>query len=223
MWPWWAAGRDANDAAELTAAELEDRRGVRAFLPFVKTVPGFEDAFLIDVAANIGVRDSRRIKGAYTLRRDDIFACRPFADEIAVKAYRGPDIVGWSRHPTDEGSKSHLATIEETPLSVIVFGIPYGVLVPELVDGLLVAGKTVSMDYETHSRCRLMPDCMAMGQAAGLAAAMAAEGGIQPRRVDTDRLRALLTAQGLNLDKDAINLPKVKEILRGRGIKVAGS
>src|SRR5690606_33602523 len=94
-------GRDATSAEDLTAAEIEGRLKVRDLMPFLKTVPGLEQSFLLDIAPAVGVRDSRRIVGDYTLSRDDIFDDQAFDDEIAVKVYRGPRLAGWIRHPTD--------------------------------------------------------------------------------------------------------------------------
>jgi hypothetical protein len=213
--------RDATNAADLSAAEIEGRLKARDLLPFLKTVPGLESSFLIDMAPMIGVRDSRRIVGDYVLTVDDIFAARRFDDEIALKVYRGPAIKGWVRHPTDgsEGSKQH--GLNEAPVSVVTVGIPYRCLLPAGLDGLIVAGKTVSFEAEAHQRVRLMPECMAFGEAAGAAAAIAVGSGVPPRQVEPTRLRAALSNQGLNLDRAAIHIEEVKAILAERGIRVA--
>ena len=213
--------RDPTNAQDLSEAEIEGRLKVRDFMPFLAIVPGLENAFLIDMAPAIGVRDSRRIVGDYILTTDDIFAARSFEDEIALKVYRGPNIRGWVRHPTDgsEGSKNH--GLNEVPTSVVVFGIPYRCLLPRGIEGLLVAGKTVSFDNEAHQRCRLMPECMAMGEAAGVAAALSAKRNITPRQVDAVELRRLLANQGLNLTRAAIRIEQVREILASRGVHLA--
>lgn len=216
--------RDPADAVELSAAEIEGRKSVRAILPFLKTVPGLENAFLIDIAPQIGVRDSRRIVGDVILTRDDIFAELEPADTIALKVHRGPDVKGWVRHPADgkEGEVKHRTLFEgAAPFVVVTFGIPYRCLLPQGVDGLLVAGKTVSFDNEAHARCRLMPECIAMGEAAGTAAAMAVAAGVAPRQVDVAALRKKLSDGGLNLDRGQIDFASYRALLEERGYKLA--
>lgn len=215
--------RDPTDAADLTGAEIEGRRKARDVLPFFRRVPGLEQAYLIDMAPQIGVRDSRRIVGDYTLNRDDIFDAARFDDEIALKVYRGPNLKGWVRHSTDgsEGGKGHDPA--ELPLSVLVFGIPYRCLLPAGVENLIVSGKTVSFDNEAHQRCRLMPECIAMGEAAGVAAAVAVRDGVAPRAVDLAEVRSLIAAGGLNLERDAIRLDAIRAMLRSRGMNVVAA
>jgi hypothetical protein len=212
--------RDPTDAADLTGAEIEGRRRARDFLPFVKRIPGMERAFLIDMAPQIGVRDSRRIIGDYTLTRDDIFDGRIFEDEIALKVYRGPNLKGWVRHKPDgsEGHKGH--DLAELPISVVLLGLPYRCLLPAGIEGLLVSGKTVSFDNEAHQRVRLMPECIAMGEAAGVAAAVAVRDGVSLRAVDVAEVRALLAEGGLNLDRGNVRLRQVRETLASRGMNV---
>ncbi|MEO5773734.1 MAG: FAD-dependent oxidoreductase [Sphingomicrobium sp.] len=212
--------RDPTNAADLSAAEIEGRRRARDFLPFVKRIPGMEQSFLIDMAPQIGVRDSRRVVGDYTLTRDDIFDGALFDDEIALKVYRGPNLKGWVRHKPDgsEGGKGH--DLAELPISVTVLGLPYRCLLAAETENLLISGKTVSFDNEAHQRVRLMPECIAMGEAAGTAAALAVRDGVSPRNVDVEAVRALLIEGGLNLDRDRIPLKKVREMLASRGLNV---
>lgn len=212
--------RDPTDAADLTGAEIEGRRRARDFLPFVGRIPGMEKAYLIDMAPQIGVRDSRRIVGDYTLDRDDIFDGATFEDEIALKVYRGPNMKNWVRHKPDgsEGGKGH--EVSELPISVVVLGIPYRCLLPAGIENLIVSGKTVSFDNEAHQRVRLMPECIAMGEAAGTAAALCVREGVSPRAVDVTAVRSLLAAGGLNLDRSRIRLAEVRNTLASRGINV---
>ena len=154
--------------------------------------------------------------------RTSIFQGRTFDDDIALKVPRGPLIPGWIMHPSDasEGSSSHRMSVEGTGMSIVVFGIPYRCLVPKDIEQLIVAGKTVSMTYEAHSRCRQMPDCMAFGQAAGAAAAIAVREKIAPRQVDTKTLRTLLTKQGVNLQKELVGVDKIREVMIGLGYQL---
>jgi glycine/D-amino acid oxidase-like deaminating enzyme len=216
--------RDPADAVELSQAEIEGRKSVRAILPFLKTVPGLENSFLIDIAPQIGVRDSRRIVGDVILTRDDIFDEAEPADTIALKVHRGPNVKGWVRHPSNgtEGAAQHRNLFEgAAPFVVVTFGIPYRCLLPKGIDGLLVAGKTVSFDNEAHARCRLMPECIAMGEAAGTAAALAVKAGVAPRNIDIAVLRAKLTDGGLNLERSRIDFASYRTLLEERGYKLA--
>lgn len=204
--------RDPYDADDLTDAEVRTRLGVREFMPFLRTVPGFENAYLIKAAPMIGVRDSRRILGDYTLTREDIIEGIFHSTDIFKRYHRLPDTMGFVRHPTDgsETTQSFRDQLATARMVTSVFGVPYGCLVPQGVENLLVAGKTVSMTYEAHSRCRQIPDCMAFGQAAGTAAALACRDRVPPRFVDIEGLRKLLIEQGQNLADGAIDITKAK-------------
>ena len=207
------------DAQDVTHAEVEGRKDVKRFVQFLKGVPGFESSFLIDMAQSIGVRDSRRIIGEYALTIDDLLQSRRFDDDIMLTVDRGPKTRDWVYHLPDgsEGSETHRMAIEETPWSLFVFGVPYRCLIPKNVDGLLVAGKTISMTYAAHARCRSQPECMMFGQAAGAAAAMSAKQGVPPREVDVQALRKKLESQGVNLNGNIINLAKIRSFNRKTG------
>ena len=142
-------------------------------------------------------------------------------DEIALKVYRGPNLKGWVRHKPDgsEGHKGH--DVAELPISVVLLGLPYRCLLPAGIENLLVSGKTVSFDNEAHQRVRLMPECIAMGEAAGTAAALAVRDGVTPRQVDVAEVRSLLAKGGLNLDRSKVRLAEVRETLASRGMNVA--
>lgn len=210
--------RDPYDADDLTDAEVRARLGVREFMPFLRTVPGFENAFLIKAAPMIGVRDSRRVLGDYTLTRDDILGGIFHPTDIFKRYHRLPDTMGFVRHPKD-GSETTAAFREQlakAKMVTSVFGVPFGCLLPQGIENLMVAGKTVSMSYEAHSRCRQIPDCMAFGQAAGTAAALACRAGVTPRQVDIEQLQDVLITQGQNLADGAIDISKavIHEMVR---------
>jgi hypothetical protein len=216
--------RDPFDGEDLSQAEIEGRRKIHECLPFFHIVPGFEESYLIDVAPHVGVRDSRRILGDATLTRDDMFAGRTFEDNIILTLLKGPDTQGWRMHPADgsEGSAEHNRSTGfggDVATRVVVHGVPYGALLPQGIEGLLVAGKTISMDYEAHARCRDQAPCMGFGQAAGTAAALAVRSNVTPREVDGREVRNLLLAQGA-MDQ-RVDVDKVKEQLRARGREVA--
>ncbi|WP_372618158.1 FAD-dependent oxidoreductase [Falsiroseomonas sp.] len=179
--------RDGTSTADLTAAEIEGREQMMALLEFFRAdLPGFANCRLLDTATQIGVRETRRILGEYTLTLGDLKNGRRFEDVIALCGYP-VDI----HDPTGSGGGV-------TPdLQVAnAYEIPFRVMVPQDVDGLLVAGRAVSATHEALAAIRVMPPCFAMGQAAGSAAAMAVARGAQPRTVPIAELHARLKADG---------------------------
>jgi hypothetical protein len=133
----------------------------------------------------VSIRASRRIEGEYELTRDDVAEGRRFADGIARGAY--PMSVQSTEQPN---VRLHLYVKDGGD-----YDVPYRCLVPKGVDGLLVAGRCLSATREASGSARIGATCQAYGHAAGVAAAMAADEGIAPRDVDTDRLRELLLEQ----------------------------
>ena len=218
------------DAEGVCAAEQEGRKRVREFVKFLKTVPGFEKSYLIDMPQSIGLQDSRRIIGDYVLTRKDIHEGRTFEDDICLITLTWPDVEvsedeGWIMHPSDgsQGNKTYQQQVKDIQYFQSVFGVPYRCLIPKNIEGLLVAGQTISMTYMAHEPgpCRGMVPCMHWGQAAGTAAALAVKQGITPRQVDTTALRKTLEKQGVNLRKDAIDLNEVRENIKRRGAKIS--
>ena len=180
---------DATDPEQLTHAEIEGRRQVREYHRFLRDrVPGFERSVLVATSPAIGVRESRRVIGDYRLTRDDVLGARRYEDEIALCGApiedhaAGPD-TRWTYVP---GSA--------------VYGIPYRCLLPQGVEGMLVAGRCFSATHDAHASARSMATCMAMGQAAGSAAALAAAGRKTPRELSATSLRECLLEGGALLD-----------------------
>jgi FAD dependent oxidoreductase len=181
---------NGTDARDLTQAEIEGRRQVRALMAFFrKWLPGFERAELLDTATQIGVRETRRIQGEYTLTLEDLALGREFEDVIALAGYP-VDI----HSPTDDGGG---ATGDWKTANS--YQIPYRSLVPLRVEQLLVAGRSLSASHEALAAVRVMPPAFAMGQAAGTAAAIAVSSNIPPRRVPVPELQATLVRQGAYL------------------------
>ncbi len=179
-------GIDPLDPDDLTRAEVEARRQVTELLAFFRNdVPGFANARIAATATQIGIRESRRIVGEYTLTRDDVLSGRSFPDAVARSAYP-IDI----HNPSGSGTTTHRLPAGAS------YEIPYRCLVPRTVDGLLVAGRCISTTHEALASTRLTPTVMTLGQAAGTAAAMAAAGGIEPRAIDVAALRARMAAEG---------------------------
>ncbi|HWC24988.1 MAG TPA: FAD-dependent oxidoreductase [Solirubrobacteraceae bacterium] len=178
------------DVFDLTRAERLARRQMEDIVRFLrKRVPGFEEAYAVQSGTQIGVRETRRITGEYRLTGDDVLRSRRFDDVIARGSY-----------PIDihdpKGGRGTL--LERLPVGG-AYDIPLRCLIPRDVDGLLVAGRCISGTHEAHSSYRVTPIALATGQAAGVAAALAAQGGVAPREVAADDVQRTLLAQGANL------------------------
>lgn len=183
---------DCTDAASLTAAEIEGRRQVMKLLAWMKAnCPQYRDAFLVATGAQIGLRESRQLVGLYALTGEDVLGARDFPDAIARGSY-GVDIHVYGR-------KSGGETMPRLPVGKS-YGIPWRILVPKRVDGLLAAGRCVSATREGQGSVRVMALCMATGHAAGTAAALAAQRGVAVRKLDVANLQALLRKQGAIID-----------------------
>ena len=187
-------GLDGTDAEALTEAEIEGRRQVAFLFDFLRrNLPGAENSVLVDSAAQIGLRETRRVVGEYVLSANDVAEGKAFSDAIAFGSFPidvpNPDGIG--------GSFTAAAAGTEGGYPVPNFhSIPYRSLVPLEVDNLLVAGRCLSATHEAVGAVRVMPPCFAMGQAAGTAAALAVATGQTPRSLDAQLLRSRLGEQG---------------------------
>lgn len=178
---------DATRSDALSHAELEGHRQVQLAMSVLRRyIPGFEKSFLQSVSPSISVRSSRRVRGDYMLTRADIESRRRFPDVIARGAY--PMSV---QSPEQPEVRQHLFVPEGGD-----YDIPYRCLVPERVEGLLVAGRCLSASREAIGSARMGAQCMAYGHAAGVAAALAVRAGASPRSVSASRLRQELASQG---------------------------
>jgi hypothetical protein len=186
-------GVDATQPWQLSDAEQEGRRQVQEYVRFlVEQVPGYENSYLLGTSVWIGVRETRRLHGRYVLTREDVLAARDFDDAIArcgapVEDHAGGESTIWEYVGSD-GLPSGLT-----------YGIPFGCLCPADLDNVLVAGRCLSATHDAHASVRSMAQCMAMGQAAGTAAAMGTADGADPTAVDIDGLRGRLADRGVKL------------------------
>ncbi len=177
------------DVWDLSYAEWQSRRQMRAIVEFLtRHVPGFERAYLAQSGAHIGVRETRRIVGDYTLTRDDVLAVRKFDDVIARCSY-----------PIDIHNPRGSGTVLKRLPPGEAYDIPLRCLLPAGLDGLLVAGRCISGTHEAHSSYRVMPVAMALGQAAGVCAALGARDKQAPREVPYTAVQQELVRQGANL------------------------
>lgn len=180
---------DGTSTEDLTRAEIEGRRQAWQFLDFLRRdVPGFEQAEMLVSGPQVGMRETRRVTGEYILTGEDVLSARKFGDCIARGSY-SIDI----HSPTGAGTVIKRLQPGES------YDIPYRCLVPLGIDNLLIAGRPISATHEAHSSLRIMPICMAIGQAAGTAAALSIKQGVAPRALDVSLLQSTLRSQGANL------------------------
>lgn len=192
-------GTDATSVTDLTRAELDGQMQVFALTEMLKeNVPGFENCYISSIAPSLGVRETRRFKGISTLTGDMLLDGVIGDDTVALGAYKIDIHSGTDRNTV-------FKTVKEP------FGIPYGCLVSAEIDNLMFAGRCASTDAAALASVRVMPQCMSMGQAAGLAAVMALENGISPANVDLPALREKLLEQRAILTMDQVNSAPINE------------
>jgi ribulose 1,5-bisphosphate synthetase/thiazole synthase len=184
------------DPEELTWAEVAAREQVFDIMAFLRQrIPGFRNASIVDVGQRVGIRESRRVVGEYMLTGKDVAEGRRFPDVIARSAYP----IDIHALKPEEIDVKHAEFKDDFLSQGVTYEIPYRCLVPETVEGLLAAGRCMSTTVEAHGATRTSPSCMAFGQAAGTAAALAVENDVTPREVDVSELQETLIAQGANL------------------------
>ena len=178
------AGVNGVDPDSLTYGEIKGREQIGDIQKYlVKYVPGFENAYFTKMAPFLGIRETRRIVGAYVMTGEDILSCRRFEDVIAVASYP-LDL----HHP--EGGGCTLEWCGDC------YDIPFRSLVPLAVENLLVAGRCISTTHEAMSSTRVMATCMALGEAAGRAAGLAVRQNSYPRDIDVRQLQKELLEKG---------------------------
>ena len=178
-------GVDPTDAENLTAAEFEGRRQVEELMHFFhKYVPGCEKATLMGTGSVMGIRESRHPQGDYVQHVQDLIDGIIPEDTILLSA-NSIDVHGAMGGP---------AGGLYMPIKKDMYGIPYRVLLPSGVEGLLLTGRCVSADTASAGAIRVMPPAMALGQAAGTAAALSLQKGILPHRLDYSDLKSALLA-----------------------------
>jgi hypothetical protein len=181
------------DSAELTRAEITGREQAITYERFVREqVPGYANARLSGLATFIGLRETRRVYGEYRLTRDDCMTARRFDDAVLlcgapIEDHRqgkdGQDETAWAYVP--DGA---------------AYDVPYRTLVPRGRDEVWVVGRCFSATHDAHASCRSMAQTMAMGHAAGAAAAMSLAGKCGAREVSVSGLRDTLRAAGAVLE-----------------------
>jgi hypothetical protein len=183
---------NATDPELLAEAEMAGRRQAVEYARFLRDkVPGYEAASLVALSSQIGVRETRRVYGDYRLTRDDVLRARRFDDEVGLCGAPIED-----HHPGADTRWQYLPDGE-------VVGIPFRTLLVRDSANTLVAGRCFSATHDAHASVRSMAQTMSMGQAAGSAAALAADADLDPREVDPSLLRDRLRGLGAVLDVPA--------------------
>jgi hypothetical protein len=183
---------DGTNAQELSDAEVLGRQQIASVAGFLKEVPGFEDSYIVDIAPQVGIRETRRVRGLYQLTESDVLGCASFDDTIGVNGWplelhmKGDVEFRWPKIPESRGF-NHL---------------PYRMTVPPGLDNLWVAGRCASMTHEAQSAARVTGACFVMGQAVGVAADLALKAsasGMAASQVNVAALQTRLEAEGAYL------------------------
>jgi len=186
---------DGTDALQLSYGEIEGRRQIVDVFRFLReAAPGFANAYILEIAPQVGIRETRRIIGDYQLTASDVLECASFDDTIGVNGWpieahvAGDVVFEWPDIPNVRGF-NHL---------------PYRMLLPLSVDNLLVAGRCASMTHKGQSAARVSGACFVMGHAAGTAADLALRSDRLCREVDINQLQQRLIDDGAFLGEDAL-------------------
>nr|WP_225705418.1 FAD-dependent oxidoreductase [Bradyrhizobium cenepequi] len=182
-------GLEPND---LTRGEIDGRRQAIQAFEFLRTVPGFENSYIVDLPPQLGIRETRRVVGGYQLSGEDVLGCASFEDSIGVN--------GWPIEAHVAGDV--IFKFPPIPESRGFNELPYRMLLPQRVDNLLIAGRCASMTHEGQSAARVSGACFAMGEAAGSAAALALRGNTIPRDIAVEKLQQGLKEQGAFIGRD---------------------
>lgn len=184
---------DGTDVWQLSHGEVTGRRQVLDAFEFIKAVtPGFERSYIVDIAPQVGIRETRRIVGEYQLSQEDILGCADFADSIGVN--------GWPVEAHVPGDVDIIFPHGDNPRGFNQ--LPLRMIIPKEVGNLYVAGRCASMTHGGQSAARVSGPCFAMGQAAGTAADLALKGGTACGDVDYGQLRERLVSDGAYLGEE---------------------
>ena len=175
---------DGTKAEDLTRAEIVCRSQMPAIVKYLREfVPGFENCYIISAGSMMGVRETRHFKGVYTLNENDILTAKVFDDWVVRGAHFNFDVHNMT------GSGLDATGVQKKWAQPKGYTIPYGCLVPEKINGLLLSGRNISGTHIAHSNYRVMPICVGIGAAAGVAAATAIKKGVQVRDIKGEELQ----------------------------------
>jgi glycine/D-amino acid oxidase-like deaminating enzyme len=182
---------DGTDAQELSEAEMLGRRQIASVAGFLREVPGFEQSYIVDIAPQVGIRETRRVRGHYMLTEPDVLECASFDDTVGVNGWplelhlKGDVEFRWPKIPESRGF-NHL---------------PYRMTVPLGLDNIWVAGRCASMTHEAQSAARVTGACFVMGQAAGTAAHLALKADCDAADVEIAALQSRLESEDAYLGR----------------------
>jgi hypothetical protein len=186
---------DGTDVAQLSQGELQGRQQALDAFTFIRDhTPGFGDSYIVDLAPQIGIRETRRIIGAYQLTEDDVLGCADFPDTIGVNGWPVESHVAgsvefrWQRGENSRGFNQ----------------LPFRMMLPGKIANLYVIGRCSSMTHDAQSAARVTGPCFAMGQAAGTAAGLALDAGVACAGIDITTLQQRLELAGTYLGRDEL-------------------
>lgn len=184
---------DPLDVEGITNAEIEGRRQAFIYEDFFRDmVPGYQNAQIIGLSHQIGVRETRRVYGEYRLTKDDFMAAKQFQDQIFLCAAPIED----HRKSLDGKSETYWQYVPKDG----VYGVPYRTIIPKNSEGIWVVGRCFSATHDAHASCRSMAQTMSMGQAAGLAATISLNRDVNAKDVPIAQLEAELLGLGAILE-----------------------
>lgn len=196
---------DGTDAWQLSEAESEGRRQAAQFLGFLRRdMPGFENAYLLDLPPQLGIRETRRIVGEYVLTEDDVLGCVSFPDAVGVNGWpveehqAGRVEFRWPYGTQDANGRAASRGYNH---------LPWRMLLPQGIDNLLVAGRCASMTHGGQSAARVSGGCFVMGQAAGVGCALAVQRAVAPRSLPVSSVQDELRRGGAWLGLEDEPLP----------------
>ena len=183
-------GIDGTKAEDLTSAETVCRKQMLPILAFLrKYVPGYKNCYIVGSASLIGIRETRHFKGLKTLTEQDILTAKQFDDAVVFGAHFNFDVHNITGAGLDKTGSQKYFKQEGS------YTIPYGCLVPEKIDGLLLAGRSISGTHIAHSNFRAMPICVGMGEATGIAASLAIKENKKVRDVTAQEIQKFVYNQ----------------------------
>jgi len=177
------------DAEQMSYGEIEGRRQCKEVFEFLRdSAPGFERSYIVEIAPQLGIRETRRVLGEYVLAEEDILGCADFDDTIGVQ--------GW---PVEQHAEGRVDWRWQRTGARGYNQLPYRMIVPKGIENLFVAGRCASMTHDGQSSARVSGPCFVMGEAAGIAADLALRAACAPKEVDVRALQARLRSAGVNV------------------------
>ncbi len=178
---------DGTCAKDLTKAEIECRKQIPLIIDFLREyAPGYENCYVIGSASLIGIRETRHFKGIKTLTEQEIADAVQHEDYVVYDAHFNFDVHNITGPGLDKTGCQHHFKQKNG------YTIPYGCMVPEKIDGLLLSGRNISGTHLAHSNYRVMPICIGIGEACGAAAAIAVKQEKLPREIHAEEIRAII-------------------------------